>query len=239
MQTTPTANCQTMLQKWSSDLLQTEFISTAKKFCPGFTLDAYNREVIKNLCLYFGKDKRFESEGIGSLSRGLYLSGPVGTGKTFMLKVFFQIINNAIKMERDAKSRDDVYSSEWEMRERLLNEFGISNTNVVSTKSVVEEYVNDGFDTIKAYYPGKYSRQLFLFDDLGDEPLTSNHMGNALGVMRFVITSQYDKNTPRNMIHFTGNLNPNQIETTYGTRIRSRFREMINQFELLGPDRRH
>lgn len=55
---------------------------------PNFFPDEEMRPVMRALCLYFAEDERFESEGHGKLNKGIYLLGPVGVGKSILMKAF-------------------------------------------------------------------------------------------------------------------------------------------------------
>jgi DNA replication protein DnaC len=57
--------------------------------------------------------------------------------------------------------------------------------------------------------------------------------------MADIILNRYDNpKIPHHMTHLTTNLKPDEIEQAYGTRVRSRMREMFNVILLTGPDRR-
>jgi|GEM_PF-326620 len=62
---------------------------------PGFELTADTKAVFELLCLYFTNDSRFETKGqeLGlpySLNKGLLLFGPVGCGKTSLMRLFMR-----------------------------------------------------------------------------------------------------------------------------------------------------
>jgi len=58
-----------------------------KKEVLPFAVDDHNREILRALKLYILKDERFETEGHGSLSKGIVLAGLQGCGKTMLLKM--------------------------------------------------------------------------------------------------------------------------------------------------------
>jgi hypothetical protein len=74
------------------------------------------------------------------------------------------------------------------------------------------------------------------FDDLGEEAVKTIY-GNKVNVMKEILQNQYERfgNTT---IHLTTNLNGKDIEEQYGSRVKSRMREMFNWIELKGNDRR-
>jgi hydrogenase maturation factor HypF (carbamoyltransferase family) len=85
-----------------------------------------------------------------------------------------------------------------------------------------------------------YQRSIGIcFDDLGTEEMKKNY-GNQVNVMAEVILNRYDNKHKYgwHCTHVTTNLTMAEIESEYGTRVRSRFTEMFNQIVLHGSDRR-
>ncbi|MEK6878907.1 MAG: ATPase, partial [Nanoarchaeota archaeon] len=78
------------------------------------------------------------------------------------------------------------------------------------------------------------------FDDMGTEDDRKNY-GNESNVMADVMLNRYDNK--RNLIrktHITTNLTTEEMEQRYGSRVRSRMREMFNLviFDPVASDRR-
>lgn len=170
----------------------------------GFIVDQYNEKVINLLSLYFSGDKRFEDESGFSLKKGIFLAGPIGCGKTSIMKAFARNSHNAFVM--------------------------------TSTRSVSDEYSRNGidgvarfFDSVQVYPQNNYGQKEagYCFDDLGVES-AKKHFGNELNVMTDIILSRYEKSSLTGKTHFTGNIIGDEIEDTYGARVRSRLREMCN-----------
>ena len=68
----------------------------------------------------------------------------------------------------------------------------------------------------------------YCFDDLGTEN-NLKYFGNECNVMAEILLSRYDLFVSRQMLtHLTTNLNSSEIENIYGTRVRSKLREMFN-----------
>ncbi len=66
------------------------------------------------------------------------------------------------------------------------------------------------------------------FDDLGTEQILT-HYGKECNVMAEIILSRYENFTRHHRLtHFTTNLSADEIEDLYGSRVRSRLREMCN-----------
>lgn len=169
-----------------------------------------NRDVINMLCLYFARDKRFETEfesktGLDfSLNKGIFLTGFVGTGKSSMFEAFRLLGEN--------------YSKEFQ---NLSLFFWKHNC-----KQIVSEYMEKGNDegkNIKKYFKGSVP---IYFDDLGTEQ-------NAwdVNIMQNIIEARYDSNA-RTFI--TSNLGLKTIEEKYGKRVSDRFNEMFNIISING-----
>jgi DNA replication protein DnaC len=180
------------------------FIARARARFPGLVIDDQNEEVIEQLYYFFTIDQRFN----GDLQKGICLAGPVGTGKTFIMKLFIDFMNDATHFYK-----------------------------IKSSISAVEEFLTLGIRGID-YIFGPRSKYGYCFDDIGCEPFESAYMGNRVGVMSFLITKRYETGGPFRNIFFTSNLGKSQLEDAYGTRVKSRLTEMVNFIHLLGNDRR-
>jgi len=180
-----------------------------------FVIEDVDKPVINRLLSYFLKDKRVaESEGI-SLHKGILLVGPVGCGKTSILKIMSNFCSSAEK---------PVFRS---------------------CSDVVFDFNTKGYEGIEQYTRGafwSYSSQplVHCFDDLGPEPI-GNYYGNNTNVIAEILLSRYNYFISRKMItHITTNMNSDELEGIYGNRIRSRMREMFNLvvYSNLSTDKR-
>lgn len=185
-----------------------------------YRVDQSIKNLFDALGFYFAADVRFESMApdgrrAWSLKKGLLLCGGVGTGKTTLMKVFQLNKRRAYK--------------------------------IVSCKSIAAKYADVGNEAIHEYSGAIhvlttrdyfYQNQLGVcFDDLGDEDSRKNY-GNQANVMADIIQNRYDSGVPYYFSHITTNLTMEEVESFYGTRVRSRIREMFNIIELSGEDRR-
>lgn len=181
-----------------------------------FIIDDFNRDIFENLCLYFSGDKRFEDTGM-SLRKGILLYGPVGCGKSRLMRMFVKnsfrpyVINPVRKISDEYADRDG----------------GVSALNKYS--SLVEVYPHENFGI---NFAGR------CLDDIGTEDERKN-FGNEMNVIQDILYKIYDNRQAENF-HGTTNLNVDRIEAVYGSRIRSRLREMFNvlSFSTDSPDRR-
>lgn len=175
----------------------------------GIDFKETNREIIIQLLNYF-------SQHTGSFNpeKGIMLSGGVGVGKTTLMKLF-------------AENQKSSFI-------------------VVSCRKIAQDWVSGGDDgkggykAIEKYWkaPHFINKNSFgetqvgiCFDDLGTESDKKN-FGNEINVMAEIILNRYDNSALKGMTHFTTNLTGDEIEKFYGTRVRSRLREMINKFDF-------
>jgi DNA replication protein DnaC len=170
-------------------------------FNPNFRIHPEDYEIIFQLLVYFLKDTaNAEKYGI-TFRKGILLSGPVGCGKTSLMSL--------IKFILPAENRYIVKSC----------------------REISFEFIQDGYTIIRKYSTlsfVKESPRIYCFDDLGTES-SLKYFGNECNVMAEVMLSRYDLFISKRMLtHITTNLNSDEIEELYGTRVRSRLREQFN-----------
>lgn len=186
-----------------------------KEICGGnLIITEQNHRILNLLSFYFSGDSRFEENTEFSLQKGIILVGPVGCGKTSIMKAF-------------AVNSHNSYA-------------------IFSSRYISSLFTTEGFDGIEKFYnslpvyPQNHYGQTeigYCFDDLGTESIKKNY-GNESNVMSEIILSRYDKPQLRNKTHFTGNFSGDDIEGLYGSRVRSRLREICNfiVFDTNSPD---
>lgn len=186
-------------------------LARAKELQPGFELDENMKPAFERLVLYFTNSPLFEEKGFGSLKKGLFVLGNIGTGKTLLMRAF----------QSNPKTRFRFISCS-----ELVGKFQIDGMEGV------ERYFGR---------PNQFDADFGIatsFDDLGAENPNANYMGNRTNVMEEIILSRYQNSQPHYYSHFTTNLSGEEIEKIYGARVRSRLREMCNTIILPGSDRR-
>lgn len=153
----------------------------------------------------------------GEQAQGLYLAGPVGTGKTHV--AWMTVRQWCIQTETVARS---------ELREQA---FGWSRPNVIFTR------MTDLLDDLR---PGDDSRQrirdcqnaaLLVIDDLGAEKASEWTQERFYSV----IDHRYANCLP---LIVTSNLPPNKLSEQTGERAASRLAEMCTVVPMTGTDRR-
>ena len=184
---------------------------------PAFKVDKQNEKIFTQLCHYFTNDPIFEKNGL-SLSKGILLIGPVGVGKTELLKVFR-------KNKRQSFHLVSVLEIEVSCQQRGID-FYKAYTGMVP-----------GWGNTPNFF---YQKNIgWAFDDLGRESVVFD-FGNKSDVVSKIIQTRYaDKNKlPFSGLHLTTNLTPSEIESRYDYAIKSRLREMFNYIIMEGKDRR-
>ena len=160
-----------------------------------------DRSNITKLVAYFLMDEITANQFGLDLSKGILLSGPVGSGKTTLMTIMKYITQKENK---------------FYMR---------------TCRDVSFEFIKEGYEIIHKYSRGSYYQtdcKNYCFDDLGVES-NLKYYGNECNVMAEIILSRYDLFISKKVItHITTNLSASEIETMYGNRVRSRLRAMLN-----------
>jgi hypothetical protein len=171
-------------------------------------------DIVKRLCCYFSKDRRFEIKDF-KLNKGILLFGGVGVGKTTLMQMFRQ---------------NQAFSYRLISCREIESEFAVRGPEVIEQFSVNQQVAVNA-NTFGHQEIG------FCFDDLGTENAITKHFGNTKNVMTDILLNRYDRikqNTPEGETpdfrgtHITTNLSVDEIEKLYGTRLLDRLREMMN-----------
>ena len=192
-----------------------------------FKISHQNEWVIQNIIKWAHSDPTIEAlnpttriKEPGDITKGLYIAGPCGTGKTILMRTLAQYltIDNVIYLRYEPRMSEPS---------RQLMTFYSANTNRVAMF-----YAENG----DLY---QYLQQpAICFNDLGVEPQETLFMGTRLKTMQTIIQERGDA---RGLItHFTSNngiIDP-ETKTLYGERAQSRLVKMCNYYELTGDDLR-
>lgn len=142
----------------------------------------------------------------------LMLFGKSGNGKSSVLEAIAKMIESA----RALGYGDKVAFSYKHITARELTNLYLSD------RSTFNYYMNIN---------------LLLIDDLGTEPRQVFEYGNPLEPMVEMFNYRYEHRHDKNLsIVFTSNIDPNDIEERYGSRIFSRFCETCQSVKFEGDD---
>jgi len=163
-------------------------------FGKNFKIYEEDEVVLYKLCIYFIRDFDACAKLNIDPNKGILLSGPVGCGKTSLMKLLRHIVPHQKSYE------------------------------VIPARNITFAFNNIGYKTIEEYGNSSF----YCFDDLGVETI-GRHFGKDCNVMGEILLSRYDlflHNKVRT--HATTNLNAQELEERYGSRVRSRMRQLFN-----------
>jgi hypothetical protein len=184
---------------------------------PNYQIDTYNEGEIAALNLWANRDPEFEKiYPKYSLQKGWILMGPVGTGKTDLLKMF----QNYLGRYLNSNYKFGMYVA-WDL---------------------ASDFTKEGYPVFKEHEKGnRCYDELCLIDNRNNNPVreTVTHYGNKLLIGEEIIMSRYNSLKQYGYLtHFSTNAKFEQIVDIYGERASSRLREMCNFILMAGPDRR-
>lgn len=170
-------------------------------------VDEHSKPVIENLIKYFINDP----SGVHDLSKGLYLFGDVGRGKTFLFRVM-QVFCQAVPIPK-------------------------RQFKTINCADIVDEmlFAKNNSETLARFV----NNETWCFDDLGNEPGAVKSYGNEIQTMERILIQRYVKFVNGFCItHVTSNDTPEELEAKYGTRLSDRATEMFNFIFLQGESKR-
>lgn len=192
------------------------FVAHLMRLEPNFIITPQNEIVIKQLVKYFCNIPQDKVD----LTKGIFLRGPYGTGKTLIMTAF----------------------SNWPLNKRKFR--------LKKCRDIQKDAANEGFEALIKYTKKSYNFKNqthakengpidYCFDDLGAEKVTKFY-GTEINVMEELILDRYDEFLETKMItHATSNIKDGDlIEKYYSGRSRDRMREMFNFVDLLGKSHR-
>ncbi|MDG5492911.1 ATPase [Psychroserpens sp. SPM9] len=163
-------------------------------FGKNFKIYEEDEVVLYKLCIYFIRDIDACAKLNIDPNKGILLSGPVGCGKTSLMKLLRHIVPHQKSYE------------------------------LIPARNITFAFNNIGYKTIQEYGNSNF----YCFDDLGVET-TGRHFGKDCNVMGEILLSRYDLFLQRKIrTHATTNLNAQELEERYGSRVRSRMRQLFN-----------
>lgn len=163
-----------------------------------FKIYEEDHPIIFKLCIYAIQDFEYCKKLDIDVTKGILLTGPVGCGKTSLMKLIRHITPHR-KAYNIIPCRNTVFS---------FNHLGYKT---------IDEYGSEGFycfDDLGVEPTGRHYGQ------------DCNVMGEIL-LSRYQI-HDHTENKRQILTHATTNLNATELEDRYGNRVRSRMRSMFN-----------
>ncbi len=184
------------------------FIQVADYYSKGtFVIDTRNKDIIQSLFLYFLKQP-----GPLDTRKGLWLAGPVGTGKSTLMYVFSKFMQT------------------------LRLGFRVYVCSQITTEYAMNGDLSRYLDNAGWSSMGPVD---MCFDEVGREPIPARYYGNGMNVMQHIFHIRYSYWQQFGLkTYVTTNLLPEDVECKYGDYIRDRRGEMFNLIELNGESRR-
>lgn len=188
-----------------------------------FVIDRENEWVIKNIIRWAHGDQSIQAVDPetrtvinGDLTKGIYLSGGTGTGKSLVLEILtkYLTIDNVKALFLGANIKFLVFP-------------------YYTTNKVCSYYAEFGDLNPFLYSP------IICFQDLGVEQQETLFMGTRTKVMQQIIQERGDTRGLITLFSSNNRMLDPETYNLYGDRGVSRLRKMCNYYELKGSDRRY
>ena len=188
---------------------------------PRFVVDAGLAFAYVNIAKWVVGDKTMrcinpatKAPETGDLSKGLYLAGRTGCGKTWALEIFGFLA-------KEHGLRYKAYGSD------ILLDFVDFRADEITT-----DYMCHG--DLDLYTETK----VLVINDLGTEPEEVLYMGNRVDPIRQILEKRADN--PARITLITSNIpmGDKRLAARYGDRVVSRLQQMCNYIEIKGDDKR-
>lgn len=198
-------------------------VAVGRELCDRFILDRDNLFVYTNALRwlighpFMAINPANGQEVDGNPNKGLFISGPTGSGKSMLLTILAAIAGH---FRIEYEFGDEHHKLQWLDRraDELCNQFILSGADVV-----VEAKKAD----------------VLCLNDVGSEPAEQMYMGNRVNIIRQILESRGDKTGQFTLITSNFGILDKELETQYGERVVSRLQGMCNYFVLTSKkDRR-
>jgi DNA replication protein DnaC len=177
----------------------------------GLQLDSETERAIELICQYLNKEESFLKNDGFALSKGLWICGNFGSGKTQLLKAYKSVAMQMFNQNVGIQSCADM-NARYLKRNDMTRQLAL-------------------FDGIKTF-SNKFDTQERIFDDLGEEETYVMDYGNKVCLMAHILSERYKGLKSGAITHITTNLSMKQVAEIYGGRIESRISEMFNVIKL-------
>lgn len=199
-----------------ADLLNELFIDCCREIEPRFVVDEDNQDAIKKI-----------TNHIQTTGKGILLSGPVGTGKTVLMKGLNQLLY-----------RFNCRYHSYKINFYNLPVYKIASGFAAEGFKIFEDGIcGDGMmiDGGRMMIPLADVNVPLLLDDIGVNDVVS-HFGNTVNIVSEIIMRRYDRGA---RTYITTNMSIKTLQEHYGERVYSRMKEMFMPYYVKGPDRRN
>lgn len=150
----------------------------------------------------------------GDVTKGLYIAGPAGTGKTWLVDIVQYLCHYHRIRFRIFDTDKDL-----EVRDYRADE------------------ITMGYAKTGDLEPFERERVLAVHD-LGSEPEETLYMGNRVQPLRQLLEQRGDNNSVITIITSNLPMGSDALRARYGDRVASRLRQMCNYYVIKGRDRR-
>lgn len=172
-----------------------------------FVIDQRNKSIVLDIFLYF-----LNQPGNLDLKKGLWIEGPIGTGKSMLMYVFSEFM-------KFLKYGYHVY-----ICGSITTEYALTGD--------LDRYLQNQGGYIKGPAP-------ICFDELGREPIPSSFYGQKLNVMQHILHVRYSYwQLYGTKTYVTTNTDADMVQDLYGDYIRDRRAEMFNLITIGGNSMR-
>lgn len=217
MENPPVSNPSPSAGKWDNGRAhaywKSEFVASMKEVSPSFSVDDNNRELLNAVYQW-----AWRIPGIFDLQKGLLLHGPIGVGKSTILKGLQNYMAKAAKYCIRGNERGDTFQ-------------------LISAAEIALQFAEKGITGISRYTDRSCMANLAI-DEVGREPLDSKHFGTGINVIQTLLQLRYEQRYSF-VTHMTTNLDPDtEFSAPYGAYVADRVKEMFNVIKIEGKSRR-
>mgnify|MGYP001427202508 CR=1 FL=1 len=204
-------------QQWSNEKINAywkrEFVASIKSVSPSFTVDDSNRLLLNAIYRWMWK-----MTGTLDVTKGILLHGPIGVGKSTLLKGMQHYAAKVARYCICDKNTCDTFQ-------------------FISAAEIALQFAEKGITCLNRYTDRGCMHHLAI-DEVGREPMESKYFGTGINVIQTVLQLRYEQRYDF-YTHITTNLDPNtEFSSYYESYVTDRVKEMFNVIKMEGKSRR-